>query len=703
MKELKHDNLLSKSGNIEIYRGTPAYLGATLMRDGVNLAVFSKHAEHVTLVIFQAGVRKPTAEIILNPSYNKTGDIWHVFLRGIDTTARYGYRMGRTSKKDANLHRFNDKKLLLDPYAKAIVGAAKWGKVYHRRGGEAENANVNERRSIIIDDDFDWGYDQPLNIPLKDSIIYEMHVRGFTQHPTSAVDKPGTYAGIVEKIPYLKELGITAVELLPIFEFEEMDSDRLNPVTGERLLNFWGYQPISFFAPKASYAHDSVNGGQVSEFKSMVKKFHEDGIEVILDVVFNHTAEGNEKGPTFSFKGIDNSIYYIIEPGTGDYHNYSGCGNTLNCNHPVVRDMIVNCLRYWVMEMHIDGFRFDLASILGRGRDGSVLKNPPLLERIAADPVLANTKLIAEAWDAAGLYQVGTFPNWGRWAEWNGKFRDDVRRFIRGEKGLVPVMMKRLTGSPDLYAQGGREPYHSINFITSHDGFTLKDLVSYDRKHNESNGEDNRDGSDDNQSWNCGWEGPTDSWDINNLRMRQMKNFTAILLISHGVPMILGGDELGRTQQGNNNAYCHDNKISWVDWKLTETNGSLVRFFRLLTKFRKRMPLLKPETFQENGTSTVSWHGVKLNKPDIDYHSRTLAMLQSSSSDGSDMYLSMNAYYEQLRFDLPPLPQSKKWYRVVDTNLEPPHDIEDTGEEVVLNEQRFYYVAPRSVLILISK
>ncbi|MCG6552988.1 MAG: glycogen debranching protein GlgX [Candidatus Magnetominusculus sp. LBB02] len=702
MKELRSDNLLSKVGDIEVYRGSPAYLGATLIRNGVNLAVFSKHAEHVTLVIFEPGVRKPMAEIVLSPSFNKTGDIWHIFLLGIDMAARYGYRMGRRSG-NGKLHGFNDKLVLLDPYAKAVVGAAHWGKLYHRRGGEHENPNVNERRSIIIDDDFDWGYDQPLNIPLKDSIIYEMHVRGFTWHPSSGVQRRGTYAGIIEKIPYLKDLGVTAVELLPIAEFEEMDSDRLNPVNGQRLMNFWGYQPISYFAPKASYSSDIVNGGQVREFKTMVKKLHEAGIEVILDVVFNHTAEGSEKGPTFSFKGIDNSIYYIIDPVTGEYHNYSGCGNTVNCNYPVVRNMILDCLRYWVMEMHVDGFRFDLASILGRGRDGSVLSNPPLLERIALDPVLANTKLIAEAWDAAGLYQVGTFPHSGRWAEWNGKFRDDVRRFVRGEKGLVPAMQRRLTGSPDLYKHGGREPWHSINFITSHDGFTLNDLVSYNYKHNESNGEDNRDGGNDNESWNCGWEGPTDSFEINKLRMRQMKNFSAIMLISHGVPMILCGDEMGRTQQGNNNAYCHDNEISWVDWKLAETNAGLLRFFRLLIKFRKSMPLLKPDTFAEHNSSPVSWHGVKQNKPDLDYHSRTLAMLLMGGASGSDIYLVMNCYYEQLRFDLPPLSHNKKWYRVVDTNLEPPHDIEDMGHEAELNEQWFYCVAPRSVIILISK
>ncbi|MBF0456296.1 MAG: glycogen debranching protein GlgX [Nitrospirae bacterium] len=703
MKDLKKDNLLSKIGNIEIYRGTPAYLGATLMRNGVNLAVFSKHAEYVTLVIFKTGVREPEAEIILNPSYNKTGDVWHVFLLGLHPTARYCYRMGRNSKEDAVRHRFNSKVPLLDPYAKATSGASQWGTIYSRRGDEKSKAIINERRSVIIDDDFDWGYDKPLNIPLKDSIIYELHVRGFTRHPSSGVENPGTYAGIIEKIPYLKELGITAVELLPITEFEEMDSDRVNPLSGQRLMNLWGYQPISFFAPKASYAANGTNGRQVMEFKSMVKKFHEAGIEVILDVVFNHTAEGNEMGPTFSFKGIDNSIYYIVDPITGDYHNYSGCGNTVNCNHPVVRNMIVDCLRYWVMEMHVDGFRFDLASILGRGRDGTVLQNPPLLERIAADPILATTKLIAEAWDAAGLYQVGTFPNWGRWAEWNGKFRDDIRRFVRGENGLVPALMKRLTGSPDLYEKGGREPYHSINFITSHDGFTLKDLVSYNRKHNEINGEDNRDGSDDNHSWNCGREGHTDSWDINNLRMRQMKNLAAILLFSHGVPMILGGDEMGRSQQGNNNAYCQDNEISWVDWKLTEKNADLVRFFRLFIRFRKKQSLLKRETFQENGMGSVTWHGVKLDEPDLDVHSRTLAMLQSGAPDDSDVYLIMNSFYEQLRFELPVLPHYKKWYRVVDTNLAPPHDIEDVGEEVVLNEQKFYDVSARSVLILISK
>ncbi|MBF0337849.1 MAG: glycogen debranching protein GlgX, partial [Nitrospirae bacterium] len=564
---------LKRIGNLEIFRGSPLPMGATVKGDGVNFAIFSKHATSVTLVIFASGVREPVAEIPLHQCFNKTGDVWHVFVRGVGVQTRYGYRMARDVDDMYPIHRCNPDNVLLDPYATALTGASTWGKIYKRRGDDPGEVFANTRRCLVIEDDYDWEYDKPLEIPLRDSIIYEMHVRGFTAHQSSAVSAPGTYAGIVEKIPYLKELGVTAIELLPIAEFEEMDSDRIDPSTGQRLKNFWGYQPISFFAPKASYAADSKNGGQLREFKNMVRKLHEANIEVILDVVFNHTAEGNEKGPSFSFKGIDNSTYYIIDPIDGHYHNYSGCGNTLNCNHPVVRNVILDCLRFWVMEMHVDGFRFDLASILGRGRKGEVLRDPPLLERIAADPILANTKLIAEAWDAAGLYQVGTFPNWGRWAEWNGKFRDDIRRFVRGESGMVNHLISRLMGSPEMYKESNREPWHSINFVTSHDGFTLNDLVSYNGKRNDNNGEQNRDGADDNFSWDCGWEGSTKNADVNQLRRQQIKNFATLMFISHGVPMILAGDEIARTQNGNNNAYCQDNELGWFNWDLTKTNS----------------------------------------------------------------------------------------------------------------------------------
>ncbi|MBU0985406.1 MAG: isoamylase, partial [candidate division Zixibacteria bacterium] len=496
------DTLLDRIGDdFEISRGHPLPLGATARRRGINFALFARHATSVTLVLFAPGSTAPLAEFPMDPRFNRTGDIWHAFVRGLDVELEYGYRVDRQPNDAPQIHRYDASRILVDPYARALSGGEVWGEVT----GTHQPGCRKEWRSLIDDDDYDWGLDQPLNIPMADTVIYEMHVRGFTRHPSSGVKNPGTFMGVVEKIPYLKQLGITAVEMLPINEFAETGTDRVNPFTGEPLLNYWGYNPVNFFAPKCSYSSRTEAGEQVREFKQMVRALHKAGIEVILDVVFNHSAEGDERGPVISFKGLDNSIYYLIVPPSGRYHNYTGCGNTLNCNHPVVRDLILECLRYWVTEMHVDGFRFDLASVLGRGRDGSVLANPPLLERIAADPILGNTKLIAEAWDAAGLYQVGTFPSWGRWAEWNGKFRDDIRRFVKSEPGLSAVVADRMQGSPDLYAGSGRMPCHSINFVTCHDGFTLADLVSYNEKHNDANGEDNRDGHNDNQSWNCGW------------------------------------------------------------------------------------------------------------------------------------------------------------------------------------------------------
>jgi isoamylase len=705
-----------------ISRGQPLPLGTTLKRDGINFAVFSKHATSVVLVLFSPGQRDPIAEFPLDPRYNRTGYTWHVFVRGLDPGIAYGYRMDRQPNKEKHIQRFDASKILIDPYSKALSGGEVWGGIGNTEQWLHSVRHMKGRRGLIVNDDFDWGFDQPLNTPLSESIIYELHVRGLTHHPSSRVAHPGTYAGLVEKIPYLINLGITAIELLPVNEFEETDTDRVNPVTGERLLNFWGYNSISFFAPKASYASDNKNGAQVKEFKAMVKSMHEAGIEVILDVVFNHTAEGDERGPTLSFRGIDNSTYYIINPDTGAYTNYSGCGNTLNCNHPVVRDLILDCLRYWVNEMHVDGFRFDLASILGRGQDGAVLANPPLLERIAADPVLGNTKIIAEAWDAAGLYQVGTFPAWGRWAEWNGKFRDDIRKFVRGDPGMVPVLAKRLLGSPDVYQKSGRAAYHSINFVTCHDGFTLADLVSYNTKHNKANGEEERDGTDDNLSWNCGWEGPTSALEpgvdrknslaeVEAIRRRQIRNFAAILLLSRGVPMILAGDEMVRTQLGNNNAYCQDNEISWVDWSLINNNTGLLRFFRQLIKFRKRHPALMVGNFTEQEGKPdfpVTWHGVKPGKPDWSWESRSLAVqiLEKSEAPAEgvmDIYISFNAYWEPLKLELPELGGNRKWFRVVDTMLESPHDISEQGKESLLDNQGVYEIGPRAAIVLIGK
>jgi glycogen operon protein len=677
-------------------RGSPLPLGATPFRRGVNFSIFSKHATSCTLVLFDPSSGEQIAEVPFDPVFNRTGQVWHIFLNDLEPGAHYAYRFDMQPNPNPLLYRFDPSRLLLDPYARAISGGAVWGS---GSGGAV-------RRGVVTEFYLNPRQDQPLNIPLVDSVIYELHVRGFTVHNSSMAAHPGTFAGLAEKIPYLKQLGVTAVELLPVNEFEEADTDRINPFTGQTLLNLWGYQPRAFFAPNTAYSSQVEDGGQVKEFREMVSAFHQAGIEVILDIVFNHTAEGDEHGPTLSFRGIDNAVYYILNP-NGEYVNFTGCGNTLNCNNPVVRDFIVNCLRYWVIVAHVDGFRFDLASVLGRGQDGSVLSNPPLLESLAYDPVLANTKLIAEAWDAAGLYQVGTFPSWGRWAEWNGKFRDDVRKFVKGEPGMTSALATRLLGSPDLYETSAREPYHSVNFVTCHDGFTLNDLVSYNQKHNEANGENNRDGSNDNYSWNCGAEGPTADTAVHELRVRQRKNFATILLMAHGVPMILAGDEFARTQQGNNNAYCQDNDISWIDWHMAEANADLVRFFRLLIEFRKRCPLLRRSQFAFNGEDGfhVTWHGVKRMQPDWGHESRTVAMqLTQIHSGGSrdDLHFLANAHWEDHDFELPQIGQ-REWFRLLDTAQPSPHDIAEDGQEFPLLSQESYMVKARSVAVFVAK
>ena len=690
---------LTTSPGQTLSRGVALPLGVTVRRRGVNFAVFSKHATACTLVLFQPGAQDPYVEFALDPRANRTGQVWHVFVEGLDAGGQYGYRFDMQPNPDPQVYRFHPAHVLLDPCAHALSNGGAWGK--YKPGTRPY------RNGLLVERAFDWGDDQPLNIPLADSIIYEMHVRSFTRHSSSGVAHPGTFAGVIEKIPYLKELGVTAVELLPVVEFEESDTERVNPFTGEALLNLWGYQPTAFFAPNAAYSSNPEDGEQIQEFKQMVRAFHQAGIEVILDMVFNHTAEGDATGPTWSFRGIDNPTYYILEPGTGKYVDYTGCGNTVNANNPVVRDFVVDCLRYWVMEMHVDGFRFDLASVLGRGQDGSVLKNPPLLESLAYDPVLANTKLIAEAWDAAGLYQVGAFPSWGRWAEWNGKYRDDVRKFVKGDAGMTSPLATRLLGSPDLYLSSAREPYHSINFVTCHDGFTLTDLVSYNDKHNLANGDNNTDGSNGNYSWNCGVEGPTNDTAINELRARQRKNLAAILLVAHGVPMMLSGDELGRTQQGNNNAYCQDNDISWVDWRMAESNAGLLRFFQLMIAFRKRCGLLRRDSFELNGEGGfhITWHGTKRVKPDWGYESRSLAMQLTQLHDhGSrdDIHFIANAYSGNLDFELPQIGE-REWFRLADTALPSPQDIAEDGLEFPLLSQESYPVQARSVAIFVAK
>lgn len=669
-------------GILCVDRGVGLPMGATRLAGGVNFSIYSRHATDVSLALFRPGEQEPFEEFALDPGHFKTGHLWHIWLGGLSEDFHYAWRMDKRPNPAPHIYRYDPSRYLLDPYARVITGGEKWGVL------------ATQRRCALEPIGFQWGDDRPLNRPLEDSVIYELHVRGFTRHPSSGVAAPGTYRGLTEKIPYLKQLGVTAVELLPVYEFEEADTDRNNPLLGQSLINLWGYQPIAFFAPNTTYASSPEPGAAVTDFKQMVKSFHDAGIEVILDVVFNHTAEGDERGPTWSFRGIDNPTYYLLDE-NGRYRNYSGCGNTFNCNHPVSRQLIVACLRYWVMEMHVDGFRFDLASILARGKDGQPLADPPLLESLAHDPVLADTKLIAEAWDAAGLYQVGSFPAWGRWAEWNGRYRDDLRRFVKSDAGLTGALASRLLGSPDLYADDNRHAKHSINFVTCHDGFTLNDLVSYNRKHNELNGEGNRDGASENYSWNCGVEGPSDDPEVRDLRRRQMRNLLTLLLVSGGVPMLLGGDEMGRTQLGNNNAYCQDNEISWVDWSLVETNSDLVRFVTTLVRLRRDTRCFRQIGWHETGNQTaVHFHGVEPAKPDWSPDSRSLAA--EFTNNGERFYLIANAYWEPLRYTLP----GGSWARVVDTSLSPPDDIAAPGGEVLLDPKDHYWAGARAVILL---
>jgi isoamylase len=682
------------TGDFSFDRGHPLPFGATVERGGINFSLFSSHATDVTLVLFVPGDEAEIAAFPLDCKRNRTGDVWHVFIAGLNPGIEYAYRIDGPRSLP---HRFDPDTLLADPYAAALNGHPAWG-------DQARQAAEFFRRALLVTHDYDWEFDQPINRSLADSVIYELHVRGFTRDPTAKAIDPGTFRGVIEKIPYLISLGITAVELLPVTEFDELENDRVNPEDGSRLYNFWGYHPLSFFALKAGYAAATGRGGEVNEFKDMVKALHAAGIEVILDVVYNHTGEGDHRGPTFSLKGIDNSSYYMLAADYS-YLNFSGCGNTVNCNHPYVRNFILDNLRYWVMEMHVDGFRFDLASILGRDRNGNVLASPPLLEQIAGDPVLAGTKLIAEAWDAAGLYQVGTFPNWGRWAEWNGRFRDDIRRFVRGEPGTVKSLATRLAGSPDLYQQD-REPGHGINFVTSHDGFTLRDLVSFNDKHNRANGEENRDGDNNNLSWNCGAEGITDDDGILALRERQVRNLATLLILSRGVPMILAGDEMGRSQHGNNNAYCQDNRTSWLNWQLLDANQGLFRFFRLLIAFRRNHELLRHDSFVvRNGQGArISWHGFRVGQPDWSDASLSLAMhLSGSTASGpaADMYLIANAHWEPGDFELPRLDHGR-WHRFVDTGLPGDEAITEAVGQSPLDDPCSYHVGGRSVVVLIA-
>jgi isoamylase len=679
--------------------GFPLPFGATVLPRGVNFSVYSRHAYTATLVLFEPGVVAPVAEIPFPPEF-RIGDVFAMMVFDLDPdNFEYDFRLDGPFAP-AEGHRFDVEQILLDPMAHAVSGRDVWS-------SPLDPSLPCPYRARIVAEDFDWEGDRPLELPIEDLVIYEMHVRGFTRSPTSGVKFPGTYAGIREKIPYLKALGVNCVELLPVFEFDELENPRSNPLTGERLYNYWGYSTVGFYAPKAGYAATGRVGMQADEFKALVKDLHQNGIEVILDVVFNHTAEGNEQGPTISFRGLDNHTYYMLTP-DGHYYNFSGCGNTLNCNHPVVRDFVLSCLRHWVAEYHVDGFRFDLASILGRDADGTPLPNPPLLEALAMDPVLGKTKLIAEAWDAGGLYQVGTFPAYGRWAEWNGKYRDCLRRFLKGDMGQVGDMAQRLLGSPDLYPSRG--PTASINFVTCHDGFTLADLVSYNHKHNEANGEENRDGTDDNQSWNCGAEGPTDDPQILALRRRQIKNALTMLLLSQGVPMLLMGDELGRTQLGNNNAYCHDSPLTWLDWDLRERNAELFRFCQHLIAFRQRHSALRQSRHAGSWTRDgdalqVTWHGTRAWLPDWAPHSRVLAcMLCGAAEKQPDaIYVAMNMYWEPLGFELPSPPPGQRWHLFANTAMAPPADIWEPGQEPPLPEPREVLLEGRAIIVLLAR
>ncbi len=694
----------------DVRAGFPLPFGTSERGGGVNFSIFSRHASRVRLEFFDHPEDAVPARVIdLDPVHNRTGDAWHVWVEGIGPGQLYAYRVDGPYEPHEG-HRFNFNRLLLDPCATVISPAPPWDFVsahaYDPAAPEKDLApskldNAGSMpKCVFVNDPFDCDGDRPLLHPWSRTIIYETHVRGFTIHPTSGVDHPGTYLGLVEKIPYLKTLGVTAVELMPVQEFNEKSVARKDPQTGKPLRNYWGYDPVVFFAPKASYSNSGGLGQQRLEFKKMVQALHNAGIEVILDVVFNHTAEGDELGPTLSFRGLDNAICYTLADDKRYYRDYTGTGNTVNANHPVVRNHILDALRYWVIEMHVDGFRFDLASVLGRDGAGNLLANAPLLERIAEDPILRDVKIIAEAWDAAGAYEVGSFSE-RRWAEWNGRYRDDVRRFWRGDDGMLGLFANRICGSADVYAGCGKGPEASINFITCHDGFTLNDLVSYSHKHNEANGENNRDGTDANFSWNCGYEGDTTDQEIETLRKCRIKNFILTLLISRGVPMLLGGDELRRTQSGNNNAYCQDNETSWYDWGRLERHGEIFRFTRGMIAFRSAHPVLSTEQFYTD--AEIRWFGSQGGLPAWeDPKEKQLACLIHENGKHA-LYLMFNAGDDAADFALPPALPGTRWHLAVDTSRKTPQDLFAAGEEPPLEDTRIYHLPPRSSAILLAR
>jgi isoamylase len=705
-----HDYVAEVSESTEVRRGDPLPLGPHESGGGVNFALFSRHANRVRLELFdQPGDAKPARIIDLDPARNRTGDVWHVWVKGIRPGQLYAYRVGGPYQPKEG-YRFNFNKLLLDPFATAISSLPDWdfgpARGYDLSSPERDSvcSNVDDSgampKCVFTYEHFHWLDDEPLRHPWSKTVIYETHVRGFTIHPNSNVEHPGTYRGLMEKIPYLNELGVTALELMPVHEFNECQVTGINPQTGKPLGNYWGYDPVAFFAPKASYSSAGSLGQQQLEFKEMVRALHHAGIEVILDVVFNHTAEGSETGPTLCFRGIDNTIFYMLADDKRFYKDYTGTGNTINANHPVVRDHILAALRYWMVEMHIDGFRFDLASVLGRDGTGKLLTNAPLLERIAEDPILRDVKIIAEAWDTAGAYEVGSFSE-RRWAEWNGRYRDDVRRFWRGDYGMVGLFASRLCGSADIYTNSGKGPEGSINFITCHDGFTLNDLVSYRYKHNEANGENNHDGTDANFSENYGYEGVTKDAGLETLRKSQIKNFLLTLLASRGVPMLLGGDEFRRTQEGNNNAYCQDNETSWYDWSFLERHKDIFRFTRGMIAFRRAHPILSKEQFYTD--AEIKWFGPQGGSPNwADPKEKQIACLVHEDGRNA-LYLMFNAGTDSVVFGLPPVSPEARWYLAVDTAREAPHDLFAEGEEPLWEDPLTYRLSPRSSVILLVR
>jgi glycogen operon protein len=684
----------ASSATYRVTPGSSAPLGATISPGGTNFSVFAKHAEAIELLLFDDVRATAPAQVIpLDPKSHRAYHYWHAFVSGLGAGQVYAYRAHGPFAPDRGL-RFDRGKVLLDPYGRAVAVPAAYDRDAAKRPGD--NA-ATAMKSVIVDQArYDWEGDRPIRRPFAETIVYELHVRGFTRHTSSGVAaaKRGTYAGLIEKIPYLKDLGITAVELLPVFQFDPSDAP-------PGRVNYWGYQPVSFFAPHHAYSSRQDPIGVLDEFRDMVKALHRVGIEVILDVVFNHTTEGGQDGPTMCYRGLANDCYYMLEKDRSRYADYTGCGNTLNANQSIVRRLILDSLRYWVTEMHVDGFRFDLASILSRDENGRPLPSPPVIWDIESDPLLAGTKLIAEAWDAAGLYQVGSFVG-DAWQEWNGRFRDDVRRFLKGDKGMVSRLAARLLGSPDVYAHKEREAEHSINFVTCHDGFTLNDLVSYNAKHNEANGEHNRDGSDDNLSWNCGVEGATDNADIEALRNRQVKNFLAVQLLAAGTPMLLMGDEVRRTQQGNNNAYCQDSPISWFDWGLLDRHADVHRFVTILNAFRQRRDIVaegsQPSLNELLKQADIHWSGVALNAPDWSEHSHSLAFTLDSLRGRLRLHAIFNAYWEPLVFELPPPSNGHVWRRCIDTVLPSPEDIWPWAEAPPVTGTR-YALAPRSVAV----